>query len=464
MQDNPAEIRELAAKNGLDGDPLNGRSFPSIEEPLAQLGRDLFFSKALSGSTDTACVSCHHPVLGAGDALPLSIGVQAELPDVLGPGRVHSAALAALADMDYDGGPPVPRNAPTTFNIALWERFLFHDGRVERLPEGGIRTPDSAFGVADPEASDLVSAQARFPITSPEEMRADFEAEAPNDLLREALVHRIVAQELPNTWEQAFQEAYDRPDPASVLITPHTIAEAIAAYEASQIFVDSPWSRFMAGDDDAISAEARRGAGLFFRPVARGGAHCVACHSGDFFTDEKFHVVAFPQVGRGKGDGAYGDNDFGRERETGDPEDRYAFRTPSLLNVAETGPYGHAGSYLTLEGVVRHHLDPEAAIERYDFGLTELRQLQPGLQGDHALENTEAALAQLQTLSTRGKSRLEIAEMADADVSALVAFLESLTDPCVRDRVCLDPWIPDTGSSGHDALQLNARDKFGDLL
>ena len=121
-------------------------------------------------------------MLGGGDDLPLPIGVQAEAPDLLGPGRFHSLAhVINDGGGEYDGGPTVPRNAPTTFNIALWDQVLFHDGRVESLGKtagvngddgSGIRTPDSAFGVADTNSgANLTAAQARFPVTSPEEMK-----------------------------------------------------------------------------------------------------------------------------------------------------------------------------------------------------------------------------------------------------------------------------------------------------
>ncbi|HBC20167.1 MAG TPA: cytochrome-c peroxidase, partial [Alcanivorax sp.] len=118
-------------------------------------GMQLFFSKGLGGDLDSACVSCHHPMLGGGDDLSLSIGVEAVQPDLLGPGRLHLST-----GTHFDGGPTVPRNAPSTFNIVFYDEVLFHDGRVESLDKtaglngagGGIRTPDSAFGVADPDA------------------------------------------------------------------------------------------------------------------------------------------------------------------------------------------------------------------------------------------------------------------------------------------------------------------------
>ena len=165
-----AELQLIIAEEGLTGDPAAGRDLPTIEEPIAQLGKKLFFTQALGGDMDSACASCHLPTLGGGDDLPLSIGVGAPEPELLGPGRSHP-------EMEFT----VPRNAPTTFNIALWDKVIFHDGRIESLggtpgangADGmGIRTPEVALGKADPLAgSNLTMAQSRLPTTSPDEMR-----------------------------------------------------------------------------------------------------------------------------------------------------------------------------------------------------------------------------------------------------------------------------------------------------
>jgi cytochrome c peroxidase len=439
-----AKLRELIEENGLAGDPAAGIDAPSIEDPLAQLGKKLFFSKSLGGDFDAACVTCHHPALGGGDDLAMSIGVHADDPDLLGPGRTHP-----------DGDLTVPRNAPTTFNIAIWQRALFWDSRVESLNGDGappIRTPDSAFGVPDDEAgSSLAEAQARFPVTSADEMRGfEFVAGGSNDELRTALEDRLTEDD---RWVAEFEAVYGDGE-----ITYGRIAEAIGAYERSQLFVDTPWRAYVEGDRWAIGPMAKRGALLFFRSVEEGGAGCASCHSGDFFTDESFSSISAPQIGRGKGDGATGTSDFGRERETGEPEDRYTFRTPTLLNVAETGPYLHSGAYDNLADVIRHHFDPQGAVMHYDPASV------PDAASEDFMANTIEMIDYLQTSERVIDSFNEPVGYKELEIKALVAFLETLTDPCVVDRECLAPWVADPATDDVDGNLLVAFDDNGDPL
>jgi cytochrome c peroxidase len=169
------QLRDIISRESLTGDPSHNRELPQISSPKAQLGMQLFFSKALGGNRDSACVSCHHPALAGGDNLSLSIGTESVDPDLLGPGRRHSEN-----GTHFDGGPTVHRNVPTTFNVGMWDRGLFHDSRIESLEQtpnangqgDNIRTPDVSFGTVDVNAwPNLLAAQARFPITSAEEMR-----------------------------------------------------------------------------------------------------------------------------------------------------------------------------------------------------------------------------------------------------------------------------------------------------
>lgn len=453
------QLRALIAAQQLTGDPTAGRNLPSIESPLAQLGKQLFFSKALGGDLDVACVSCHHPLLGGGDGLSLSIGIGAHNPDLLGPGRSHP-----------DGVPNVPRNAPTTFNIGMWDSALFWDGRVESLGKTagkngqdnlGIRTPDTTFGLADPNAGDnLAMAQARFPVTSKDEMRGyQLELANTNDMMRKLLADRLngsadAGDKLDEAieWVRRFESVFGKQVVSErEVITEHRIALALAEYERSQVFVNTPWKAYVEGDDGAISAEAKRGALLFFGDVETGGAGCANCHSGDFFTDEQFHVLAIPQVGPGK-ESIIPGADYGRFRETRHLDDLFAFRTPSLLNVEVTGPYGHSGAYESLEGIVQHHLDPINACINYDYS-----QLDPMIPVEYAQVNTEEIMDKLMENRVRGTAPTsENIYLTDSQIDELVAFLFTLTDPCVKDPVCLSPWIPTEAENQFDQQRLVA--------
>ena len=435
-----SELRSVIAAFGLSGDPAEGLDLPAVDDPLATLGRRLFFSKSLGGDRDSACVTCHHPALGGGDDIALSIGVGADEVDLLGPGRTHP-----------EGDFTVPRNAPTTFNLGIWEAGLFWDSRVETL-EDGIRTPDTEYGTVDPAAGDRLSgAQARFPVTSAEEMRGfEFVEGGTNDELRAALEERLQNEE---GWPDEFEAVY-----GDSTITYERIAEAIGAYEESQVFTDTPWRAYVEGDNSAIEDEAKRGALLFFRAPADGGFSCASCHAGDFFTDESFHAIASPQIGRGKGDGGAGTNDFGLERETSDRNDRYAFRTPSLLNVVETGPYFHAGAYDDLSDVIRHHLDPQASLEAYDPSSI------PQAASEDFDRNTQDIIDFLEVSGRGIPSFRNPVEFDDAQVDELVAFLEALTDPCVTDRQCLDAWVADPEADDVDGNLLVAVDEDGNPL
>ncbi|MHC4380756.1 MAG: cytochrome-c peroxidase, partial [Planctomycetota bacterium] len=297
-----------------------------------------------------------------------------------------------------------------------------------------------------------------------EEMRGFvFESSGDNTDVRDHLASRIGgfgvgAGEISENWLPLFQDAFAQPGGTAVdLITYENIARAIGEYENSQVFIDNPWSRFVGGDQDAISEAAKRGALLFYRDLDVGGLGCVQCHSGDFFTDEGFHAAGFPQIGRGKGDiGSLGDThgDRGRERVTGLSSDRFSFRTPSLLNVEVTGPWGHAGAFLTLEETVRYHLDPDTGWTYFNFAA-----LPPGTQTEGCFENTGDALLTVTSRRLAGTSPLPLfSGVADAQIQDMVAFLKSLTDPRVLDPAALEPWIARNDGTFTDSQLLQAHD------
>jgi len=376
------------------------------------LGQALMFDKELSGNRDISCATCHHPLLHTGDGLSVSIGTGGR---GLGPARLLGA-----------GRNLIPRNAPEVFNRGLPEwRTMFWDLRVSGTADTGFLSPAGnqlPAGLDNP-----LAVQAMFPVTSRDEMRGaagdrdvfgelnEIAALGDQDFtgIWEALLQRLLA--IPE-YVTLFNEAY--PDVATSELGFQHAANAIAAFEIKAwTLLDSPWDRYVEGDESALSDEAKRGAMLFF-----GDAGCAQCHSGNLFTDQKAHDVGTPQVGPGKG--AESPQDFGRGRETGEAGDRYAFRTPPLRNVAITGPWMHDGAFTTLRAAVLHHLDPASSLRHYDVG--QLAPLMQGtFQGDQA--TIDAILANLDPLVATPK------DLSDEQVNELLTFLEALTDPAASD-------------------------------
>jgi len=159
-----------------------------------------------------------------------------------------------------------------------------------------------------------------------------------------------------------------------------------------------------------------------------GKAECARCHTGTFQTNHEFAAIGMPQIGPGKGDNlpphTDGLDDFGRERVTGDPADRFAFRVLSLRNVALTGPWGHDGAYNTLEAVVRHHLDPETALRNYDPSQAVLPSREDLDALDFAIMNDAASVDAIAAAIV-----LEPVELSEREIGQLIDFLHALTDP-----------------------------------
>jgi cytochrome c peroxidase len=417
---------------------------------LVKLGQALFFDPELSGNRDISCATCHHPNFSGGDAIPVSIGTG-------GTGLANQRHIEALRSF-------IARNATELFNRGApqWTT-MFWDSRVRR---------DVDFGMITPAGDDLPSGlpnvlvtQAMFPVLAANEMRgmedeagidgtgnelADLEYEQE---IWDALMIRLLAiDEYVALFADAFHNV-----PKEQLTFAHA-AIALAAFESDAFaFTGSPWDRFVAGQDDALTMEQARGGDLFF-----GKAGCSGCHSGPLLTDQKSHNIAAPQIGPGRDLAA--PDDFGRFEVTFDLEDLYAFRTPPLRNVELTGPWFHNGAYTTLEEAVRHHFSPLEYMANYpdsNSGKTVL-----GLYEDEwaasqfaksAFDKTDAATFGPDTfvytneirtklisdsLDTKVKS---IPSLSDAEMADLMAFLGALTDPAARD---LSSLIPESVPSG----------------
>ncbi|NNF60699.1 MAG: cytochrome-c peroxidase, partial [Gammaproteobacteria bacterium] len=241
-------------------------------------------------------------------------------------------------------------------------------------------------------------------------------------------------REIP-AYVELFRAAYDDIDQPADITYVHA-ANAIATFEAHAWRADnSPYDRYLRRERGALSWNARVGKWLF-----NGRAGCSGCHSGKFQTDHKFYAVAVPQIGPGKGDGVSGREDFGRERVTGNPTDRFRFRTPTLRNVALTGPWGHNGAFDSLEAMIRHHLDPVASLRDYDRSQAVL-PLRDDLDALDFLVHDD----QLAREAIAAACELPPRQLRDWEIRRLVDFLHALTDP---DSIDLRRDVPRSVPSG----------------
>ncbi len=400
--------RSVLADNEL---PSPAIQFPEVDMQRVHLGQLLFYDPVLSGNREVSCASCHHPRFGTSDGLSLGLGDGAK---GLGTERI----------VDERNAPEqrIGRNSPALFNLGAKQFVtLFHDGRLEIDPDkpNQLRSPLGAEMTVGFDS--LLSAQAMFPVLSADEMAGHYNE---NDVSRAVrmglLTHNggawdLLATRVENIAE--YRQAFDAVIGKDSRINFYHIANVIADFIAFEWRADnSPFDQYLKGQDK-LTPLAQQGVQLFY-----GKANCVQCHSGLLQTDHEFHAIAMPQLGPGK-TGRFEDHqrDTGRFRVTGQPEDRYKFRTPSLRNVEFTGPYGHSGAYVSLEAVIRHHLDPVDSLYRYSGENARLPRL--SVANDWKIMNDKNELANI-----AAANELEPVKLSDQEVASLIHFLHALTD------------------------------------
>lgn len=401
-------------------DPVSEEDFIDVDPAQAKLGQLLFYDKILSGNRNISCGTCHHHDHHGSDGLSLGIG---EGGAGVGPERTPGEGDDRIVKR-------IPRNAPALWNLGHRSiKVLFHDGRlsVSDLYGNGFDSPAEEWLPSG--LDNILAAQALLPLTSLAEMAGTPEENeiggAVNDRIDAAWP--IVAKRVRTipAYGEMFVEAFDHIEtPAEVSIV--EIANALGAFIASEWrSFDSPFDAYLSGDKTALDSAQSRGMKLFF-----GEAGCSSCHSGPLLTDQRFHALGLPQFGPGrtrKFDPM--PRDLGRMGDSDRLEDAYRFRTPSLRNVALTAPYGHNGAYSTLEGIIRHHLDPASA-------LADWRPEDARLPKVPWLESADFAIREDRLETIRHARALDIAPLAldAAAVADLAAFLHALTGATTETR------------------------------
>lgn len=215
------------------------------------------------------------------------------------------------------------RNAPTLINVAF-SRYLFHDGRARSLEE-----------------------QALFPILSAFEMNQNL------DYLEEEL--RSVPE-----YVTTFRAVFGSED-----TTRDRVAKALAAFQRTIISRNSALDRYLQGEAEALSQEAKKGLGVFM-----GKGRCAQCHYGINLIDDRFHALNVPEnpnfqndprvaatrrfVAKLNGFEAFRtlSEDPGRYLISKQQQDWRAFKTPTLREINLTAPYMHNGIFSTLDEVI----------------------------------------------------------------------------------------------------------------
>ena len=298
---------------------IQGLAANPLTRAKIELGRQLYFDTRLSADSTISCASCHDPSMGYSANTQTGVGIR-----------------------DQKGG----RNSPVSFNRIL-SGPQFWDGRADSL-----------------------EAQAVGPIANPLEM----------GFTHEGVVQRL--GEIP-VYKQQFETVFGE-------LSIDRVGQAIAAFERALVTEPAPFDYYEQllpftkmdeediADDEELAAKyaaakagveahpmsdsAKRGRDLFF-----GKANCTACHVGANLADEKYHNLG---VGMDKDE-----PDLGRFVVTKDEKDKGAFKTPTIRNVAHSGPYMHDGSQATLEEVVEWydkggHPSPRLSEKIKPLGLT----------------------------------------------------------------------------------------------
>lgn len=334
-----------------------------MTQAKVELGRHLFYDKRLSGNETQSCASCHQQALAFTDGRATGFGST---------GEDHPRGSMAIVNLAYA-------------TSLTWANPLFAIGV---LPEPLER-------------------QTQIPMYGDTPVELGLKSQA-------QLMTRLQADPL---YRELFSRAFpDQPEP----INAQSVGRALAAFERVIISGDSPYDRFLAGDDSALTASERRGHELF----TSDRLECSQCHAG-FNLSEHVHwegkgsvELAYRNTGLYNidGQGAYPMPNTGAFNVTMAPEDMGKFKVPSLRNVALTAPYMHDGSIPTLSEVIDHYAAGGRTIS----------------EGPHA------GVGKANPLKDPRIHGFEISQQERQD---LIAFLESLTDESLLTNPAFsDPW------------------------
>ena len=309
-----------------DMPPPNPTNRVADNPKAARLGQMFFFDFRFSEKGTIACSTCHSPFHGFAD--------------------IEATSLATGRGT---------RNTPTVFNAA-YNKWQLWDGRSETLWAQALFALEGE--------NEMAGSRIQYAHIINQHYTADYEAVfGPLPELEDT--SRFPLEGKPGDPQY---ENMSEADKIAVNTIFSNIGKSLDAYQRLLISQDAPFDRYVAGDEKAISHEAKRGLKIF---VGKGG--CVSCHNTPTFSDDEFYNIGVPQIevpddkGRFQGipkllanmfnsSGIYSDSRADSTRRLSSlepkPEHMGSFRTTPLRNVALTPPYFHTGGFPTLASVV----------------------------------------------------------------------------------------------------------------
>ncbi len=347
---------------------------------LEALGERLFFDMNLSANRTQSCATCHDP------------------------GRAFSDPRGEDASRGDDGVSLGDRNAPTAMYAAfvpplaprddgVWAGGLFHDGRAMSLADQAGGPPLNPVEMGMPDRASVVVRLRE---------NADYTA--------------------------AFAQVFGPDTLAEPEAGYAAMTQAIAAFEGTDTFAPftSRYDQWLRGEI-ALTPEEDLGRVLFF---SQQFTNCASCHLGkgpldptETFTDHSYHNIGTPEnvALRVRNGVPVGTVDIGLEAVTGNPAHRSMIRTPTLRNVAVTGPYMHNGVFADLRSVILYYNQFNTR--------SAARKLNPETGQPFAAPPVPETMSM--DLLTQAPA------LDDRRIDALVAFLRALTDAPYQDL--LDP-------------------------
>lgn len=397
------QIKDFLYPDNVRQDVL---SFKHVNMKKAQIGKQLFFDERLSSNGKISCASCHIPEKNFSDPRGKSIALgetRRRTPSAVNhfdstwffwDGRADSLEAQALGPLENAAEHGISR----WFAVRLLKEHyqksyeqIYGPWPEDILPESLLKSMDHAM---PPEQMLIIDTTvAAYTLASLKDLSrqdAVLSLAAKAGLSPAAyLAANLHPQSQTNSLWAKNWESLSKSKQDAVDLIFSRIGELIASYERTLVAIDSPFDAFahkwLADSDpkperafsDRFGAKELHGLQLFLK------IGCTNCHRGRRFTDDQFHNIGVPadspsdpiDIGRSAGllqaqnslfncQGPYRNKKADQNQEScqelpwldkNNLEFVGAFKTPSLRNAAERGPFMHDGSLKTLEDVLKHY-------------------------------------------------------------------------------------------------------------